>query len=65
MTEEARQALRAALVELRKKPHRERWQEMINRGLIDENGKVLLPSRSPWNPAWGPEPESDQDDPKS
>jgi hypothetical protein len=65
MTEEARRALWAALEEERKRPPGELFKEMVADGVIDENGKVLLPSRSPWNPAWGPEPDWDDESPQS
>ncbi len=65
MTEETKKILWAALEEERKRPPAELFKELVARGVIDENGEVLLPSRSPWNPAWGPEPESDEDHSKS
>jgi hypothetical protein len=57
MTDETRRILRAALAERRKRPHEERWQDMIDRGVIDEKGNVLLPSIAPTDCTLEPEPE--------
>jgi hypothetical protein len=62
MTDEHRRILRAALAERRKRPHEERWQDMIDRGVIDKNGKVLLRGIAPRTgqfPEPDPEPEAD------
>ncbi len=65
MTEETKKALWEALEARKKRPPGELFKELVARGVIDEKGKVLLPSRSPWNPAWGPEPDWNADDPTS
>ena len=62
MTEDLRRRLRAMMIEDRKRPHAERWQEMIDRGVIDAKGNVLLPAISPraWN-----SPDEPEADPKN
>jgi hypothetical protein len=71
MNDDLRRRLRAAILEDRKRPHEEQWQEMIDRGFIDKNGKVLLPSIAPRTgqfPEPDPEPEVEADgeqDPKT
>ncbi len=47
MTEETRQALLAELEERRKLPPGTLFRDMVARGVIDEKGKVLLPSKAP------------------
>jgi hypothetical protein len=61
MTDETRRILWAALLEERKKPHEERWRDMIDRGVIDEKGNVLLPSIAPTDSILKPEPEPGDD----
>ena len=58
MTEETR---RAALEALRKRQEltvEERWQDMVDRGVIDQQGNVLLPARAPYDRSKGPKPET-------
>ena len=62
MTEETRRVLRAALLERQKWTHEERWQEMIDRGFIDEKGNVLLPSMAQVDCTREPEPEPQASD---
>ena len=54
MTDEQRQLIRDGLAEWAKIPHKERWADMIRRGVIDEQGNVLLLGPEPWPP----EPEN-------
>ena len=61
MTDETRRRLWAALLEDRKRPHEERWQEMIDRGYIDVKGNVLLPSIAPTDSILKPDPEPEAD----
>ncbi len=61
MTDETRRRLRAVILEKRKRPHEEQWQEMIDRGFIDEKGNVLLPSIAPTDSTLKAEPEPEGD----
>jgi hypothetical protein len=61
MTNEQRRRIRAAILEDRKRPHEERWQEMIDRGWIDAKGNVLLPSIAPTDSILKPDPEPEAD----
>ncbi len=62
MTDEQRRRIRAAILEDRKRPHEERWQEMIDRGWIDAKGNVLLPSIAPTDSILKPQPEPRPED---
>jgi hypothetical protein len=64
MTDENRRRLWAAILKDRERPHEERWQEMIDDGVIDKNGRVLLPSIAPRTgqfPELDPELDADLD----
>jgi hypothetical protein len=61
MTDETRRRLWAAILEERKRPHEERWQEMIDNGFIDAKGNVLLRGIAPTDCTMEPEPEAVDD----
>jgi hypothetical protein len=46
--------LRAAILQKRNMPVDKQWEDMVNRGVIDEQGNVMLPSMEP--PPWAFEP---------
>jgi hypothetical protein len=62
MTDEHRRRLWALILEDRKRPHEERWQEMIDWGFIDAKGNVLLPSIAPTDSILKPQPEPENGD---
>jgi hypothetical protein len=61
MSKEFYDKIRAILLENRKRPHKEQWQKMIDRGWIDAKGNVLLKARMPRDPALGPDPDFDDE----
>jgi hypothetical protein len=65
MTNETREALLAALEERRNLPPGTLFKDMVARGVIDEKGRVLLPSRAPLDMSRAFEPEPLEEGSKS
>jgi hypothetical protein len=62
MTDENRRRLWAAILKDRERPHEERWQEMIDDGVIDAKGNVLLRGISPIDYTLEPDPNDQAPD---
>jgi hypothetical protein len=58
MSSEQARLLRDAILQKRQTPIESQWADMVSRGVIDEQGNVLLPSMGPQPLPFDPIPET-------